>query len=40
VAAFSAQDFLLALAEGKQLMEAIPLPAARPSRRRAMGKER
>jgi polyphosphate kinase len=39
-AAFSAQDFLLALAEGKQLMEAIPLPAARPSRRRALGKER
>ncbi|HXP17467.1 MAG TPA: polyphosphate kinase 1 [Terriglobales bacterium] len=39
-AAFSAQDYLLTLAEGKQLVEAIPLPAARAPRRTALRKER
>jgi polyphosphate kinase len=38
--AFSAQDFLIGLAEGRQMMEAIP-PAPSPrSRRTAVGRER
>ena len=32
-AAFSAQDFLLGLAEGKQLLESIPAPTTRRARR-------
>jgi polyphosphate kinase len=39
-AAFSAQDFLLGLAEGKQLLDAIPALPARRSRRTAVRKER
>jgi polyphosphate kinase len=39
-AAFSAQDFLLGLAEGKQALEAMPVPAARKTRRTPLGKER
>ncbi len=38
--AFSAQDFLLGLAEGKQPPEAIPLPPVKKPRRVALGKER
>jgi len=38
--AFSAQDFLLALAEGKQLPEGIPVPTPRRARRTALRKER
>jgi polyphosphate kinase len=38
-AAFSAQDFLVALAEGKQPLEAIPLPAARKARLAVLEKE-
>jgi polyphosphate kinase len=39
-AAFSAQDFLLGLAEGKQAAEAIPAPAPRKTRRVLTGKGR
>jgi polyphosphate kinase len=39
--AFNAQDFLIALAEGKQSLQAIPSPPARPARRRSVvGRER
>jgi polyphosphate kinase len=39
--AFNAQDFLIALAEGKQSLQAIPSPSSRPARRRSVvGKER
>ena len=38
--AFSAQDFLLGLAEGKQAVEAMPVPAPRRARRVAMSKGR
>jgi len=38
--AFSAQDFLIGLAEGKQPLEAIPAAPSPRSRRTAMGKER
>ncbi|MBV9625986.1 MAG: polyphosphate kinase 1 [Acidobacteria bacterium] len=37
---FSAQDFLVALAEGKQTIEAIPVRGETPARRPAAGKER
>ncbi len=39
-AAFSAQDFLLGLAEGRQALESIPLPAARRTRQTALARER
>jgi polyphosphate kinase len=39
-AAFSAQDFLLGLAEGKQLVESIPVPSARRAHRTLVRKER
>jgi len=39
-AAFSAQDFLIGLAEGKQTMEVIPPPPQHRPRRLTMGKER
>jgi len=39
-AAFNAQDFLIAVAEGKAGPEAIPKPKARRPRRAAVGKER
>ena len=39
-AAFNAQDFLLALAEGKQLLESIPAPSARRAHRTFVRKER
>jgi hypothetical protein len=39
-AAFSAQDFLLGLSEGRQAVEAMPIPAPRKARRMAMSKER
>jgi polyphosphate kinase len=39
-AAFSAQDFLLGLAEGKQLLESMPAPTTRRVRRTALRKER
>jgi len=39
-AAFSAQDFLINLAEGKQSLESIPAVPAPRSRRIAVGKER
>jgi polyphosphate kinase len=40
VAAFNAQEFLIALAEGKQTLQTIPaLPAARPRRRTRAPKE-
>ncbi len=39
-AAFSAQDFLIGLAEGKQLPDAIPVSVARKSRLTVIGKER
>jgi polyphosphate kinase len=35
-AAFSAQDFLLGLAEGKQAVEAMPVPGPRKARRVVM----
>jgi polyphosphate kinase len=38
--AFNAQQFLTGLAEGKLPLEAIPAPAARGSRRTAVGRER
>ena len=38
--AFSAQDFLLGLAEGRQAVEAIPIPAPRRARRVISGKVR
>ncbi|HMK28695.1 MAG TPA: hypothetical protein VK473_03355, partial [Terriglobales bacterium] len=39
-AAFNAQEFLIALAEGKQTLQAIPaVPAARPRRRTRIAKE-
>ena len=38
--AFSAQDFLLGLAEGKQAVEAMPVPVPRRARRVAMSKGR
>ena len=39
-AAFSAQDFLISLAEGKQALEAIPAAPSPRTRRTAIGKER
>ena len=39
-AAFSAQDFLISLAEGKQALEAIPAATSPRSRRTAIGRER
>jgi polyphosphate kinase len=39
-AAFSAQDFLIGLAEGKQVLEAIPAVPSPRSRRTAIGKDR
>jgi len=39
-AAFSAQDFLIGLAEGKQMLEAIPAAPTPKPRRTAIGKER
>jgi polyphosphate kinase len=39
-AAFSAQDFLISLAEGKQALEAIPAAPTPRRRRTAIGKER
>jgi polyphosphate kinase len=39
-AAFSAQDFLINLAEGKQSLESIPVAPTPKSRRTAVGKER
>jgi len=38
--AFSAQDFLLGLAEGKQGPEAMPIPATQKARRVVLGKGR
>jgi len=38
--AFSAQDFLISLAEGKQALEAIPAAPSPRSRRAVIGKER
>jgi polyphosphate kinase len=38
--AFAAQDFLLALAEGKQALESMPVPSARKARRVELGKGR
>ncbi len=38
--AFSAQDFLLGLAEGKQAVEAMPVAAPRRARRVVVGKGR
>src|SRR5690348_8273013 len=38
--AFSAQDFLLGLAEGKQALESMPVPGAPKARRVALGKGR
>jgi polyphosphate kinase len=38
--AFNAQDFLIGLAEGKQLMDSIPVPPEPKSRRMALRKER
>jgi hypothetical protein len=38
-AAFNAQEFLIALAEGKQSLEAIPSKPAQPRRRSAVRKE-
>ena len=38
--AFSSQDFLLGLAEGKQALEAMPVPTTRKARRVALGKGR
>jgi len=38
--AFSAQDFLLGLSEGKQAVEAMPVPAPRKARRIGVGKGR
>src|SRR6266481_114075 len=38
--AFNAQDFLIALAEGKQTLQGIPTPAPRARRRGLVGKER
>jgi polyphosphate kinase len=38
--AFNSQDFMIALAEGKQSLETIPEPARRPGRRVFAGKER
>jgi polyphosphate kinase len=37
--AFNAQEFLIALAEGKQPLHAIPAPATRSRRKRTVGKE-
>jgi polyphosphate kinase len=37
---FSAQDFLLGLAEGKQALESMPVPAARRARRVVVSKGR
>jgi polyphosphate kinase len=39
-AAFNAQEFLIALAEGKQSLDAIPRSPVRPRRRTPVGKER
>jgi polyphosphate kinase len=39
-AAFSAQDFLISLAEGKQALEAIPAATSPRIRRTAIGRER
>ena len=39
-AAFNAQDFLLGLAEGKQLVESIPVPSTRRAHRTLVRKER
>jgi polyphosphate kinase len=39
-AAFSAQDFLISLAEGKQTLQAIPAALSARSARTAVGKER
>lgn len=39
-AGFSAQEFLIGLAEGKQLLDAIPLPTVREPRKIALGKGR
>jgi polyphosphate kinase len=39
-AAFGAQDFLIALAEGKQAPEAIPAAPSPRNRRTAIGRER
>jgi len=39
-AAFNAQEFLIALAEGKQTPDGIPLPARTEKRKAAVGKER
>jgi polyphosphate kinase len=38
--AFSSQDFLLGLSEGKQALEALPIPAARKARRVLLTKGR
>lgn len=38
--AFSAQDFLLGLAEGKQALQAMPIPTTRKLRRVVLGKGR
>jgi hypothetical protein len=38
--AFSAQDFLLGLSEGKQAVEAMPVPTPRKARRIGVGKGR
>jgi polyphosphate kinase len=38
--AFSSQDFLLGLAEGKQALEALPAPSVGKARRLAPGKRR
>ncbi len=40
MAAFSSQDFLLGLAEGKQALQSMPAPATRKTRRTSLGKER
>ncbi|MGA8491754.1 MAG: polyphosphate kinase 1, partial [Terriglobales bacterium] len=39
-AAFSAQDFLIALAEGRQVLDAIPLAPSPKNRRATVGRER
>ena len=38
--AFNAQEFLIGLAEGKQLLDSIPVPPEPKSRRVALRKER
>ncbi len=38
--AFSAQDFLLGLAEGKQAVESMPVPTTRKARRVVLAKGR